>query len=315
MMIRHWLFAGALLALPFGAVNANDTTAQLAAGGLVLVKNDAVEMQSEDLHLSRSRVQVRYVFRNTSGKDVTLRVAFPMPPIGGPGFFMQDVSIPVDAPANLLGFATRVDGKPVQSEIEQRVFVGDVERTAWLTANHVPLAPHRDEARAALGRLPAAKRAEAVRLGLIDDDGEPAWTLRVTYHWQQRFPAGVPVVVEHGYTPSVGGTVATMLGEAQGDADTAARYCVDAPLLRTLRAASRAGRHYPEQWVDYVLVTGGNWKKPIGRFRLVVDKEAPGDLVSFCGEGVRKIGPTQFEMTKTNWRPDKNLSVLFLIGR
>lgn len=314
-MIRRWLFAGALLALPLTPASANDTTAQLAAGGLVLVKNDAVEMQSEDLHISRSRVQVRYVFRNTSGKDVTLRVAFPMPPIGGPGFFMQDVSIPVDAPANFLGFATKVDGKPVHSDIEQRAFTGDTDRTAWLTTNQIPLAPHRDESTAALARLFPAKRAEALRLGLIDEDGEPAWTLRVTYHWEQRFPAGVPVVVEHGYTPSVGATVATMLGTDQGDTETAARYCVDAPLTKTLRAASRANRHFVEQWVDYVLVTGGNWKKPIGRFRLVVDKEAPADLVSFCGDGVRKISPTQFEMTRTNWRPDKELSVLFLSGR
>ena len=158
-MIKKLLFAGALLALPLCPAGANDTTAQLAAGGLVLVRNDAVEMESEDLHISRSRVRVRYVFKNTSGKDVTLRVAFPMPAIGGPGFFQSDVSIPVDAPANFLGFATQVDGRPVQSEIEQKAWVGDTERTAWLVANQVPLAPHRDEARAALGRLSAAKRA------------------------------------------------------------------------------------------------------------------------------------------------------------
>ena len=309
------LLAAALLATALTPAHANDSTAQLAAGGLVLVKNDAVEMQSEELRLSRQRVQVRYVFRNTSGKDVTLRVAFPMPPIGGPGFFQSDVSIPVDAPANFLGFATRADGKPVTSEVEQKAWVGTADRTAWLTANHVPLAPHREEANAALARLSPAKHAEAVKLGLIGDDGEPAWTLNITYHWLQRFPAGVPVVIEHGYTPSVGGTVQTMLGEAEGDADTAKRYCVDPALTRTLQAASRAGRHYPENWVDYVLVTGANWKKPIGRFRLVVDKEDPRDLVSFCGDGVRKIGPTQFEMTKTNWRPDKDLSVLFLSAR
>ena len=38
-------------------------------------------------------------------------------------------------------------------------------------------------------------------------------------------------------------------------------------------------------------------RSPIGRFRLVVDKGAPGNLVSFCGEGVRKISPTRFEMS------------------
>jgi hypothetical protein len=27
---------------------------------------------------------------------------------------------------------------------------------------------------------------------------------------------------------------------------------------------------------------------------------------------VKKIGPTRFEMRKTNWRPERDLSILFL---
>src|SRR4051812_3903163 len=88
---------------------ANDTSAELAAGGLVLTRSDSIEMRSEDLYISEKAVRVRYVFANTSGKDVTVRVAFPMPDIGGPGFFQSDVSIPIDdAPANVLGFSTKV---------------------------------------------------------------------------------------------------------------------------------------------------------------------------------------------------------------
>ena len=61
-----------------------------------------------------------------------------------------------------------------------------------------------------------------------------------------------------------------------------------------------------------MLSTGANWSGPIRRFRVVVDKGAPGNLVSFCGEGVRKISPTQFEMRKTDFVPNGNLSVLIL---
>ena len=35
-------------------------------------------------------------------------------------------------------------------------------------------------------------------------------------------------------------------------------------------------------------------------------------LVSFCGRGVRKIGPTQFEMRKTDFTPQGDFSVLIL---
>lgn len=307
------LLASAALALAAPAL-ANDSAAHLGAGGLVLARSDAIEMRTEDLEISRSEVRVAYTFVNTSGKDVTTRVAFPLPPIGGRTFFEQDVAMPDREADNFLEFATQVDGRPVAMAMEQKAMAGSADRTAWLRANAVPLHPLRGPAQDALERLAPARKAEALRLGLMDEDGYPAWQLHTTYHWLQRFPAGTTVKVEHRYKPSVGGTVMTGLG---GDADPAdvAHYCVEPSLTATLRKAQARGAVYSEEWLDYILVTGGNWKKPIGRFRLVVDKERAEDLVSFCAQGLRKIGPTRFEMTRTNWRPAKDLSILFLVRR
>jgi len=58
---------------------ANDSVAETAAGGLVLVPNDAIDMVSEDLYVSRLQVRVRYVFRNRTRAPVRVTVAFPMP--------------------------------------------------------------------------------------------------------------------------------------------------------------------------------------------------------------------------------------------
>jgi hypothetical protein len=297
-----------------GPAHANDSTAQLAAGGLVLTKTDAIEMQAEDLHISRKAIRVRYRFVNTSGQNATVRVAFPMPDIGGPGFFDHDIAVPVEAPANILGFTTLVDGQPVRTAVEQKAMVGPVDRTAWLSAHRIPLAPHLNESEAALAQLPVDLGKEATKLGLIDEAGTPAWILRTTYHWLQPFPAGKPVTIEHRYTPSVGGTVMTGIGEDWGQ-DTVRRYCVEPSMVRSLARSSNkgGGARYAENWLDYILVTGGNWKKPIGDFRLVVDKGTPATLISFCGRGVRKIGPTTFEMRKQNWRPQQDLAILFLI--
>jgi len=44
----------------------------------------------------------------------------------------------------------------------------------------------------------------------------------------------------------------------------------------------------------------------------VVDKGDLRNLVSFCGDGVRKISPTQFEMRKSDFTPEGNLYVLIL---
>jgi iron-sulfur cluster assembly protein len=96
-----------------------------------------------------------------------------------------------------------------------------------------------------------------------------------------------------------------------------AEYCTDRAFLAALdRMSARAEReqaNYPmEQRIRYILTTGGNWRSPIGDFRMVVDKGRAENLVSFCGQGVRGISPTQFEVRHRNWRPDRDLAVLIV---
>jgi len=62
--------------------------------------------------------------------------------------------------------------------------------------------------------------------------------------------------------------------------------------------------------VSYILTTANNWASSIKDFRLVVDKGSPDALVSFCGKGVKKIGPTQFEMRATDFYPEHELEIL-----
>ena len=61
---RKALLSGVLIAamaaLPRAPGKANDSAAELAAGGLVLVKTDAISIQREDLTVSPTGVRVRY---------------------------------------------------------------------------------------------------------------------------------------------------------------------------------------------------------------------------------------------------------------
>ena len=41
---------------------ANDSTAEMAAGGITLLKSDGIAMKSEDLAISIDEVRVRYIF-------------------------------------------------------------------------------------------------------------------------------------------------------------------------------------------------------------------------------------------------------------
>ena len=326
------LAAGALALLVAGAASGNDSTAELAAGGLVLTKSPAIEMRSEDLFISAKQVRVRYRFANTSKADVTVTVAFPMPDITTHGFD-DTISIPTEDPVNILGFSTLVDGKPVAAQVEQKAVKHGVDQTAYLKSLGIPLAPHLQSTNQLLDRLPQATRDALVakHLAIIDEYGfdannplekhwEATWTLKTTYYWRQTFPAGREIAVEHRYTPSVGESAGTEWGSPdfpkQPDyAQRRAHYCVDDDFLASVKKAIKPGETYAaltEQRIEYVLSSGANWKAPIGDFRMVVDKGDPANIVSFCAEGVRKISPTQFEVRHTNFTPTGDVSILIL---
>jgi hypothetical protein len=311
---------------------ANDTSAELATGGLIFVQNDNVEMRSEDLAISAKEIAVRYRFFNKAASDVTVLVAFPMPDvrIEEPD---QNISLPTEDPINLLAFTTMVNGKPVKTQVEQHVFAAGIDRTQLLMSLGIPLAPHLKATNDALDRLAREKWDDLIRVGLAEievyDAGKgrakhlsARWSLRTTFYWEQTFPAKAETLIEHRYRPSVGGSVQTSLGspsavkEAWYD-DYKRKYCLDndffASIERLRKAAkSEFGPPYSEQRIDYILRTGANWSGPIGQFHLTVDKGEAGSLVSFCGPGVKKTGDTKFEMTKTDFSPEGDLAVLIL---
>jgi hypothetical protein len=323
------LLAAACAAAP---ALANDTSAELATGGLLFVQNDKVEMRSEDLSISAKEVFVRYRFFNKGASDVTVLVAFPMPEVRIEEQD-QNISLPTEDAVNLLGFATTVNGKPVKTQVEQHVFAAGIDRTQLLTSLGIPLAPHLAATNQALDRLPREKWDELIRIGLGEIEEynigkgmmkhlSARWSLRTTFYWEQTFPAKAETVIEHRYRPSVGGSVQTSLGapasvkEAWYD-EYKRKYCLDSDFFATIErlrkaAKSEFGPPYSEERIDYILRTGANWSGPIGQFRLTVDKGAASSLISFCGQGVKKTSDTKFEMTKTDFSPDGDLAVLIL---
>jgi hypothetical protein len=309
--------AGATAAL------ANDSVAETAAGGLVLRQSRDIDMVSEDLYLSRLEVRVRYDFRNRSPRDVRVTVAFPMPDRDLSAEEGEEVAWPSD-------FRTRVAGRPVRMQVERRATLHGADHSALLTRLGVPLTPasHGDSVYRALEALPRPAQDRIARAGLADfaaDPGTgrrmatPLWTVRETWHWDQTFPAGRDLVVEHRYRPGLGGSAGSglynpELRQNDYERERIARYCIDADFLAAVErmAAQSETPWISEDWLSYVLTTGANWRSPIGHFRLVVDKGDPRNLVSFCGEGVRRISPTQFEMRRHNWRPTRDLHVLIV---
>lgn len=303
---------------------ANDTSAALAAGGLEFKRSDAIEMRSEDLFISMDQVRVRYVFRNKTKKDVTLHVAFPLPEMKAD---MQEspLNIPNAGEINFVGFKTLVDGKPIGLKTDRAARYKGKDVTSILVVAGAPLNPLLPGFSDRIAKLPDTERAKLIAQGLIGQDQidqgkgwepyyRPTWDLSTTYYREQTFPAGKDVVVEHSYRPVVGGTVMPLMSSVDTWKTERKRYqrnyCVDEPFEAAGHALNPEKTQ--ERWISYILKTGANWAGPIGEFRLVVDKGAAENLVSFCGKDVKKISPTQFEMRAKSYTPRQNLNILIL---
>lgn len=328
-MLRRLILASTAF-LPLPAM-ANDSIAELGTGGLVLSRSDAIAMEQEDLYISPSKVTVDYVFRNMSDKDVETIVAFPMPDIEGNPYWTP--AIPNDKSENFLDFTVTIDGKPRHAALEHKAFAVDLDITEELRKHGVPLYPFGDAVFDALAMLPQQVADDWQTRGIIVideyDAGQgwqrvrsPFWKLKTTYWWRMNFPAGKTVKVAHRYKPSVGATAGVTFfydGAFGGDtyADYKAKYCIDKGFENAiLKAARQNPDGYPplyENRISYILTTGGNWAGgTIGKFKLTVDKGDARNLVSFCGESVKKIGPTTFEMTAEDYYPGRNVEVLLL---
>jgi hypothetical protein len=296
---------------------ANDSTAEKVAGGLVLTRTAAIDMVSEDLFISPERVRVAYVFRNRTNAPVRTTVAFPLPDRDLGEMHFSDTAYPGE-------FRTTVDGRAVTMQVERRALLNGVDHSALLAGLGVPIQtgdPDSNVIERALGRLRPADRQRLQDMGLIatDDGVYPLWTVKETYYWDQVFPAGRDLNVQHSYRPGVGGSVAVNLGipsyrnSAEGRAEQR-RFCTDsgffAGLERMRGTVRNDGIFATEQRLGYVLTTGGNWRSPIGSFHLVVDKLNPNAVMSFCETGVRRISPTRFEVRHRNWRPTQDLHIL-----
>ncbi len=317
-------FILAFCALP---ARANDSMAALAAGGLRLVRTDVVRMVSEDLFISPDEIRVRYLFRAAGKKGVASLVAFPLPPVFVNNLD-QEVGLPEppkDNPLNLLDFHVQVDGRPVRPKVQARVLVAGVDRTELLEKYGIPLTDTADfEAfEKKLDNLPPEARKELEEAGLADwdlhggADGKPVanyhWNLHVTFYWRQEFPAGRDVVVTHRYTPAAGAFFFVFPVEGW----VKKTYCTDPAFLKAAREKIRSqGKGFAVlmgREVHYILTTARNWAGPIGRFRLVLDKKKPGNLISLCWSGaLKKISPTRFEFTARDYTPEQDLKVLFL---
>jgi hypothetical protein len=327
--MQRSIWAGLALALSLGAsAHANDSSAALGAGGLVLTKTHDIAMRSEDLAISPKRVTVRYVFVNESSSDIDEIVAFPMPDIDAGEFWEEPLGTTTADPVNFMGFAVHADGKLVPVSVEQRAMFKGADVTARVKAAGLPVNVVGQDGVKRVDALSPAKRAALKNAGLLDTEdtySRPLWTVTTKFYWRQHFPAGKPITVEHSYQPVTGQSFFSHYElEAKGKDDAyVTPYCMDAGTRARVKALLAERTKSPPPGTDagylsaysteYVLMTANNWKGPIGHFHLTVDKLAPANVLSLCWDGdLKKTGATRFEAVRENFAPARDLKMLVL---
>ncbi len=307
------------------AAKANDSTAEIAVGGLVLTQSNDIALDKEDLYISENEVRVDYVFTNTSAKDIDTLVAFPFPD----QIFKDEDDYFISSLDNKK-IRTTVDGKPVKLVYEKKAVLNKADITAKIKKLKLPIDSDGDDFHAAVLALEPGVLATLLQDGTIRkrewDKAPlpyfPGWVFQSFYTRHQTFPAGKSIKVQHRYVPIVGGSVGGNLDPENRAEDwhieRAKRYCFDDAFFKALDQRVAAAKlpeyatNYSEVWLGYILKSGANWKGPIKDFRLVVDTGDANALVSFCSEGIKKIGPTKFEVRKKNLEPTRDLDVLIV---
>ncbi|MCG5233968.1 DUF4424 family protein [Xanthobacter oligotrophicus] len=315
-------FAGVsllLLAAAFGTnARANDSTAELGAGGLQLTVNSGITMKSEDLKISVAGIDIAYAFENTGDTPITTLVAFPLPMLRAGDPDIADALPREGDPLNFVGFTVQVDGKTVTPDVEQRASILGIDITDRLKADGIPLNPYvQHKARTALARVPKDKRAFYVSHGLaVWSDDEPLsvqWDVATTFFWQQTFPAKGVVKVQHHYVPVSGSGLLTAAADPATGETLARRHCLQAAALDQLRTTAAPAGALRRASVEYVLRTGANWAGPIGRFRLTIEKPSADTVMAVCAPGLLvPASPTVSVFEAMDFTPTSDLEILFL---
>jgi hypothetical protein len=314
------------------AALANDGFMGLPAGGLTLQQSANIRMLDEDLFISAAEIRVNYEFRNDSGAGIRAVVGFPMPglPVSVNFDAETDYDIHDVKGLDLLKFETRIEGKPVQSKAVVRAFVHpkdssweNIDRfrftdatdiTAELAAAGMPLTFDAKLIKTAWTRLPKARKADWIRRGLYIKDGNneyPDWWLSTIFVREQDFPAGRIVKVQHRYKPFPSGFV-MVPDHFKYDPELQKNACVDDPTRRAIGKRLSGHGGGIGTVIDYVLTTAKTWSGPIGHFRLTVDKGKARNIISLCGDNVRKTGPTTFTLEARDFVPDRDVKVLIV---
>lgn len=288
------------------AARADDSMAALGAGGIELLQSEHIVMEEQDLFLARDRVRTRFVFRNESDTDIKTLVAFVMPDME-PEAFAKRADTPL---LEQLGFTVEADGRKVIPKADIRAIMAGEDVTDILASIGIAAGAGGMHMEAFTPAQRDRLRKEGLLLESRGRDDLGGWSTRLRLYWEQVFPARGQVEIYHEYTPFLGSeiifpeTIARVPYFTESFCMTEAQKEKAVALLQTAD-----GRAYD---LDYTLSTGANWKGPVERLAITIEKKTADDVIATCLPGLKPQKQGAYGVSHTNVKPAEDIRVLFI---
>src|SRR5438477_6863740 len=138
MRTRNIAALCALTLSPAAAI-ADDSSAELGAGGLVPTHSAQIRLADEDLRISPQEISARFTFMNEGKYDIDVIVAFPLPDIDSSRFSEEPLGRTTGDPLNFVGFKLAEYGTNIPFKVEQHAFYNGRDVTGILQRAGVPL--------------------------------------------------------------------------------------------------------------------------------------------------------------------------------
>ena len=287
---------------------ANETAAEIAASGIVFKEEKNISIEKEDLYISQDKIEVAYVFKNHSSKDIITIVAFPVPD------YEYDLTATGDQSGwrDFHNFAVAVNGQKITYLMEAQALFNGRDYAQLIDAMGISVKDYgegdkKDTFHSLFVKLSEENKKTLIDSGLVlFDNGVafPTWKVSLKYYWKQTFPANSVTSIRHAYKPNNGYDVFSD------------KYYSDACIAKDVSKWIRNSTHYVRvRYVKYILVTANNWKQPIKNFHLIVDEpnlqnNPEGWRISTCFENkLIKISNNRFESHLKDYIPKKDIAV------
>lgn len=302
---------------------ANDTIVEITPQGLQFKTEKNISIEREDLYISLKKVEVSYIFKNHSDKDITAEMAFPVPPYKIFDFKIVNHS---HKPINFRDFIVEVNNRQITYKKEIRALVNGKDHTTLLRSLNISIEDFgkydfaNPNQASDISKLTEENRKILANLGILNVT-EPCWTVEMKYHWTQTFPANSNVSIKHSYTPYYGGEPGTFhwnmwTNKLEGDINEriVKESCLDQKTEKAIekKMIGKLEVYIYYTWVSYILTTANNWKTPIKDFHLTLEK-SENAIISLCFDHkLVKTSPNRFEADIENFVPKRDLEVYFI---